>query len=262
MAFDIERPGVWFGEMPTESASKLWAVARSAAHSERQRILAICELLKAGNFAARGELQDLLRSSQDRVVRQFGLRLFCYVARHEDLSFLGELLEAEDPDDAQTLATYAHHTLSPHVVPYLFALLEECTDDSLREDIACSIQLAHPVRQEVDPTIEFEILRGIYENFAVQLTDSYSLGGKPAFAGDLTKSLITAAAQARPERIQLRRMEEPTLLSVWSGLQCPVDYMSVVDDAAFQAVMDYAKSIAAIPWQRGKKYFYGHVIDN
>ncbi len=88
----------------------------------------------------------------------------------------------------------------------------------------------------------------------------YYYMGKPVFPGDLTRSLM---AKTAPLRVRHEKMElaiEPSLLSVWSGVKCPVYYGDVITDAKFGELLNYIEALAAMPWGRGTKYFYGHEV--
>lgn len=51
------------------------------------------------------------------------------------------------------------------------------------------------------------------------------------------------------------------MLSIWSGVKCPVEYYTLVNDKLMRDVIDYVKQLSEMNWERGCKYFYGHKID-
>jgi hypothetical protein len=59
----------------------------------------------------------------------------CFVARHEDIAFIGRLAERFEHEEVETIVVTAPETLSPEIVPYLFALLEPYDDTSIEKDI-------------------------------------------------------------------------------------------------------------------------------
>jgi hypothetical protein len=52
----------------------------------------------------------------------------------------------------------------------------------------------------------------------------------------------------------------PILLSVWSGKRCPVQYETLMDEEIFQQLTDYIGTLSKRSWERGRKYFYGHIV--
>ena len=259
-ALDIRRPGVWFGEKPTQPRDDaLWVYKNS--QEEEKKLLAICELLKMGDFSLVRELQALLLTSSNAPVKEFALRLYFGVTDHRGVDFFWDLLKSPDYEAARIFALYAPHSLSPQVLPYLFALLEEFYDSVLRADIAYSIHALYPMQEEFNPNLDLETLRIQYRRASQHIEDGvYYFRGRPAFIGDLTKPLLSAAYQARARGDALKLTDEPTLVSIWSGVKCPADYSTLVDDAGLKQLMDYVSELASKPWRKGQKYFYNHPI--
>ncbi|MBG9814555.1 hypothetical protein ABD68_24275 [Bacillus endophyticus] len=88
----------------------------------------------------------------------------------------------------------------------------------------------------------------------------YYYNGEPIFPGNLTKSLVQRAFTAREQNTPVKMERIPILLSVWSGKKCPVQYEILVDEEVFQQLTDYINTLSERSWERGRKYFYGHIV--
>lgn len=255
--FDVLHPGVWFGPRPL--LSEVDSLEGVSSEVELLRIIGMH--MKAGDFSVRTSLQELLISSKLPDVRQQAIRLFCHTCRHEDIGFIRKLLNQLDHDDVLTVVVTAADTLSPEIVPFLFALLGEYAETSIKIDILTAINRLFPWGydgNELDP----DWLAERFSGFAIKLNPgSYYYAGMLSHPENLCKSLVQAAANARHRKIKFPMANIPTLLSIWSGEQCPAYYGDLVSDAKFESILDYVSRIAKMPWQQGVKYFYGHNVE-
>lgn len=254
--FNIVQPGPWFGAKHVPST----AVVAHHQSDMASTLLAICAHLKAGDFSAKPSLEAFILACTDNAIKQQAIRLYCYIAKHEDIAFLGNLLARYDHDEVETIAIYAPHTLSPQIVPYLFALLEDYEDTSIEEDILSSINRIYPFQYE-GGKLDISALSERFSQFVNNISlEKYYYERQEAFAGNQPKNLIEAAALARQQGTPFPLTDVPTLLSIWSGEKCPIFYGDTVSSPDFEAVMGFVKHIASMQWVRGAKYFYGHLI--
>ena len=254
-SFDILHPGPWFGPKP-EAAGPV----RPVPDGEKGRLTALCEALKVGDFSVRPALESFIFACSDATLKRQAIRLYCFTARHGDVEFIGRVAQRFDHDEVVTIVVTAPDTLSPEIIPYLFALLEQYQDTPVERDILSSINMLFPFGYE-GQDIGLPELADRFNGFAKALVPGqYYYGGAPVFAGVLTKTLIEAAANARHRGVKFPLTHVPTLLSVWSGERCPVYYGQPVDDLAFKDTMAYVGRIAALGWERGVKYFYGRPV--
>ncbi|BBB62099.1 hypothetical protein UNDKW_3826 [Undibacterium sp. KW1] len=255
--FDILHPGPWFGEKP----ESLDAIKSLSSDNEEARFFEICRRLKCGDFTARSELERFILSCTNEVVKRLSIRLYCYIARHQDISFLGNLLASCTHEEVFSIVIYAPHTLSLQIVPYLFALLEEYESTSIEENILSSINKICPF-EYYGGRVNIAELGERFAGFAKKMNlENYYYDGAEAFAGNLTKILIETAALARQGKMSFPLTDVPTLLSIWSGEKCPLFYGEQVADSDFESVIKFSKHIASMRWIRGKKYFYGYLIE-
>lgn len=250
--------GVWFGPAEASlSRSQLVGQLRDAT-IRTDRAVAAIELLKLGDFSAARELLNSMQA-ETPVVRAVCCAVFCSVAKHDEIQLLMEVLSESDEHDVEALALYSVHTLSLHMIPYLLALLQTWEGTWLEPKLMNALRGLCPVDNVSDGSAE-DIGRAYRDLTARMDPAGYYLWGKPVFAGDLTKALIRGVTAAKQEGRELRMFEVPMLLSVWSGIECPVGYSSAIDEAALGAVLGYVKRVARIEWRKGAKYFYGHRI--
>jgi hypothetical protein len=255
-AFDIRKPGPWFGSKTEQQH----VVEASSADSLEIMLLAICHRLKKGDWTATRALEEFYSFCTDGVLRRQAMRLYCYVATHNDIAFFGKALEKCDYDEVLTFVSYAPHTLSPEVLPYLFSLLEGYINTDLEAAILTSIDRLFPFGYE-EKAIDFAEVKEIVFGLSKSLElGKYCFDGKQAFAGDLRKNLITAVIDARHRKIPFYQTELPTLLSIWSGEMSPVFYGGILDDFDVQRTIDYVKAMSRLSWVHGCKYFYGNSV--
>jgi hypothetical protein len=248
---------VWFGDATTE----LQAVVEqqlAAAKDEISRLRLAIEALTIGGMIGKAILVDLMLQSDDQDVRDLSCRTICSVCTHEDVGVFERFLANGTEDDIETFVLYSVQSLSPRVIPYLLALLEAYEGTAIAEKIVFSLGSLFPIEAS---NIEIDRLQDWYASINAQIVpDAYYLSGKMAHPGVLTKDLITRTSEARSQRASLGLMEIPTLLSIWSGVACPVTYSTVIDDDRVKEVLEYVKTLAAMQWERGAKYFYGRRI--
>jgi hypothetical protein len=251
--FDILHPGPWFGP----KVDLLNSLEERFSENIETNFIEICSRLKSGDFSVRSSLETFILSCTDVAIKRQAIRLYCYVARHEDIVFLGDLLARCDHDEVFSIVIYAPHTLSPQIVPYLFTLLEEYEGTLVAEDILSSINKIFPFQYD-GGDVNINELGSRFAGFAKDIDiKKYYYGGVEAFAGHLTKNLIETAALARQKKIPFPLADVPTLLSMWSGEKCPVLYGEPIADVEFENVMNFSKHIASMQWRRGEKCFYG-----
>ncbi|MDM5179210.1 Imm47 family immunity protein [Massilia sp. DJPM01] len=255
-SFNIFQQGTWFGEKSDLDTTPLPA----SDNAGEAALVELCTRLKSGDFSARSALEEFIAHCEPGIVKRQALRLYSYVARHQDLAFLGQQLEHCEHDEVLSIVTYMPHTLSPEAVPYLFALHEEYEETVVDEPILTSIDSLFPFGYE-GGGVDMSELRGHFSGFARSLhPGAYYFNGVPAFAGNLTKDLLQAAAHARHDGTDFPLVDPPILLSIWSGEKCPVFFGGPVKDSDFEATMAYVSLLSTMDWVQGKKYFYGHEV--
>jgi hypothetical protein len=231
----------------------------AVAEDEDARLSVALEILKQGHFSVLGELRPLL-SSGSREVRRAASRLFADVCTHGAVQYLFEPLDlAEDPWEERTHMLSLGRTLSLGAIPLLLRYYEEREEPDLADYTVTALKtiLSLPGLHEYDLSDAARLCR----QSAAQLDPHvYHFRGKPVFAGDLTKEVIIAAGGSYKERTEFKLSFEPTLLSNFSGIACPVRYGVRVDDDLFRQLADYTKALARMPWVKGAKYFYGHRV--
>ncbi|WBS04790.1 Imm47 family immunity protein [Pseudoduganella sp. SL102] len=254
--FDILHPGPWFG--PKTDSMDL--IEKRSNEDAKTKLLELCSRLKYGDFSARSSLEGFILTCSEPAIRRQAIRLYCYIARHEDVDFLGNLLARGDHDEVFSVALYAPHTLSLQIVPYLFALLEEYDGTSIEETVLTSIGKILPLKSDSE-NADINELSASFTEFAKKCElKKYYYSGIEAFAGTLTRTLIEATAIARQKKTSFPLADIPTLLSMWSGVQCPVFYDDLISDEKFEEVMSFVSQISSMQWAHGEKYFYGYRI--
>ncbi|MFK4048903.1 Imm47 family immunity protein [Acinetobacter venetianus] len=254
--FDILKPDIWFGSKPNVDQF----IEFESPRNEKEVLSALCFSLKRGDFHKKNELESLILNSKDILLKRQAIRLYCYVATHDDVGFLRKFLAYAEHDEVFTFITYAPHTLSYNVIPLLFSLLEEYQDTVLEEDILSSINTIFPFGYEGEK-FNIDELKTIFSSFYYKIDkDGYYYDGELVFIGDLTKKLFPAIVETLQNNQEFLFIEAPTLLSIWSGSKFPVVYGQFLSEREYNLTINYIKEIAKSKWEKGSKYFYGHKV--
>jgi hypothetical protein len=253
----------WYGEKQAEGGISSLREALGKTEDAEERILLVNELLKLGDFTAKEELFKLANTVEDEKLICLCIRLICSVASHDDLLNSENLLFVSrlSEDNAAVFASCAVSTLSYDVVPYLLAMLEEWEDTDVEGTIRNSLDILLSYSDELEEDASVDEIGEYYSGLLDQVdTEQYYYYTEPAFPGSLTKGLMEKAFLSLKNKDVLKTSVLPSLLSVWSGLKCPADYHTAVTEEKLEEIMQYVKALAAMEWEKGQKYFYGHPV--
>lgn len=247
------------------SKDEIWQLFRDVS-LEEAKIVYLVDLLKLGDFSAKKEIAKLMLESSDTNIRKLSCQIFCCVATHSDIEILQNYLEQvqnnddedELEDELEDFVSFSVYTLSPGAISLLLDLLE-----TWEGDIESSIQVA---LDSFFPGLDFQNenslkeIRAFYTRKREEHQAFYVFEGEPAFPGNWTKDLLERAAIARYYGETLNQTSIPTLLSLWSGVDCPAYFVTTIDNAMFERLLIYVKKLASMKWEKGSKYFFGHKI--
>ena len=65
---------------------------------------------------------------------------------------------------------------------------------------------------------------------------------------------------ARAHEKVFKSAVDPTLLSVYSGIRCPIYYGDTISESVVKEVFEYVEKVASVEWIPGQKYFYGNLV--
>lgn len=255
--------GIWFGNYPEPEMNLHIKQDINTASNERNKILAINEALKFGDFSVKPFLFELLNTSKDENVLNLCVRLFTSTASHQDLIDSNNLrfLSWATDNTIQTFVSCSRGTLSIHIIPYLFTLLEEWDDTDVCISIRDALDGFMDFYDEIGENAGIKKIKKFCIS-KIKSTDPnmYYYEGSLSFPGELTKNLAQKAIVSLQSGQAIKTNIVPSLLSIWSGKKCPVEYDTVVTDDIYQQILRYIDSLAEMTWERGHKYFYGHEI--
>lgn len=255
--------GIWYGQIAKDiSREELWHNINNE-NDQKKKLLKIIDLFKLGDFSAKQLLVKMMNESNDYSVVNLCLRVFCSIANHSDIynSDNLELLSNSDDDVVNVFVTYSKHSLSYEVVPYLLALLEEWEETDVEVSIRDALQNILNYQEAILENASVDEIGEFFVNKRGKIEqEKYYYKGDLAFPGMLTKRLLEASAISRKFGVELKEVTIPTMLSIWSGIECPVQYYTIVNDEIMKKVVDYVKELSKINWEKGCKYFYGHKI--
>ncbi|PGZ95429.1 hypothetical protein COE51_20375 [Bacillus pseudomycoides] len=251
---------IWYGDRPVESILVLKESILNA-KTEKEVLLHLIELFKAGDFSQKQLLVQLMNHTNDERVLNLCIRIFCSIATHEDirnsdnLKFLGSASEYT----VDTFSAAAVTSLSMEIIPYLLVLLEEwdeITDTSMiiRDSIDFYINYQDIIGEEasVDDIGEF------YLKYTKKCDmEKYYFYQSLAFSGDLTKKIFERVMRAANSEEPLKMDLIPSLLSIWTGEKVPADYHTIISNDSYKDFVTYIDGLSKKSWERGQKYFYG-----
>ncbi|RPK15244.1 Imm47 family immunity protein [Priestia endophytica] len=250
---------IWYG--PSPSVGETQNIGASL--TEEGKLISLIQLFKSGDFSLKHVFIHLMNSTENEKLLNLCIHVFCSVCTHEDLRKVENLnfLSRVSEDNAYVFASCARETLSPEVVPYLLALLEEWDNTVVEEVIRDSLDYIMDYTSELNWNAPVDEIGSYYMEWRNTLLPTfYYYNREPVFPGNLTQSLVQRAFALREQNIPIKMESIPILLSVWSGTKCPVQYGTLMDEKVFQQLMDYIDTLSDGSWERGRKYFYGHIV--
>ncbi|MEK3905357.1 Imm47 family immunity protein [Paenibacillus sp. FSL R7-0179] len=175
----------------------------------------------------------------------------------EDLLFLSNLSEL----NANTFAASAVSTLSYDAIPYLLAMLEEWEDTSVEGTIRNSLDIFLDYSEELSEDATVDEIGHFYMDFIKSVDpENYYYFGEPVLPGVIAKKIIEKSVISLNQSTPVLTNVYPSLLSVWSGVRCPVQYGTIVDAELLKDVYGYVDEISKMDWEVGAKYFYGNRV--
>ncbi|KAB2494531.1 hypothetical protein F8155_08130 [Priestia endophytica] len=254
---------IWYGPAPSAEEAQNIKGSLQGKISEEECLISLIQLFKSGDFSLKHTLIHLMNSTKDEKILNLCTHVFCSVCTHEDLRKVENLnfLSRVSEGNAYVFASCARETLSPEVVPYLLALLEEWDDTIVEEVIRDSLDGIMDYTEKLNWNATVDEIGSYYMEWMNTLLPTfYYYNREPVFPGNLTQSLVQRAFTAREQDTQINMESIPILLSVWSGTKCPVQYETLMDEEVFQQLTDYIDTLLEGSWERGRKYFYGHIV--
>ncbi|MGG0382067.1 Imm47 family immunity protein [Priestia filamentosa] len=234
---------IWYGPAPSVGETQ----NIRASLTEERKLISLIQLFKSGDFSLKHVLIHLMNSTKNEEILNLCIHVFCSVCTHEDLQKVENLdfLSRVSEDNAYVFASCARETLSPEVVPYLLALLEEWEDTVVEGVIRDSLDHITDYTENLDWNANINEIGSYYMEWMKTIVPTfYYYNGEPVFPGNLTKTLVQRAFAVRGQNVPLKMESIPILLSVWSGTKCPVQYKTLIDEGVFQQLTDYIDALS------------------
>lgn len=257
-------PNGWYGPAaPLADKPRLLGELR-AARAPEEYLAASLELFKIGDFTSTSILFDLMGEVRDPGFAASALRVLQSVCTHDDLRRPENLtvLAGGEASVVQTFASGVLDTQSWEMAPYLLALADDWSghhevEDALRFGLD---ELSDYTSVLPDDAPLADIGEHVERRRSELDPERYYLGTELSFPGILTTSLARAAMSSTSSGARLGLAVEPSLLSIWSGVLCPVDASTPMDDGSVGAALAYIDHLLHQEWTPGAKYFYGHRV--
>lgn len=251
---------IWFGDKNDGMENEI-EECMQVGNEELALLLNLIKDFKKGDFSQKAKLIHLLETSENEDILNITIRLFFSVATQDDFSKINNVLIDAEQEIVDIFVSFSEESLSYQIVPYLLGLLSIWEDTELGEDISFKIgSMIGYDKATYESCSEDELGKEFVDFCKDKDLSKYYYDGKLAFAGNLSKKLIEEIMIARSSNSELKDDTIPSLLSIWSGIKCPADYYTKVDDKVANEIIAYVKQIASMNWEKGSKYFYGHKI--
>jgi hypothetical protein len=223
---------------------------------------ALCSLLddlKKGAFHTSEDWIPFL-SSDSADVRKYAVQLFADVCSHGQVDLFERALQAGDTiDEMRAILLRLGQTLSLEAIPILLAWRRDLSDSDTDEYVCQALRTILPLQEVDDFSMgSVEVERHYGEALSRLDRSLYYYRGNPVFVGDVTKELLAACYTAYNSRKPCVLVTQPQILSNFSGLRCPVAHGDSIIDLT--DIFDYVKTLAAMQWTRGIKYFFRRAV--
>ncbi|WP_302878570.1 Imm47 family immunity protein [Paenibacillus ehimensis] len=251
---------IWYSDKNDGMANEIKECIRLG-DTESVVLLELINAFKQGDFSQKTKLLDLIHTNENRDLLNVAIRLFFSVATPDDFAKIDNFLIKAEQEIVPVFVSFAEESLSYQIIPSLLGLLSIWEDTELGEDISYKIGSMIGYDKATYELCSVDELGNEFITFCKDKDlEKYYYDGELAFPGHLTKMLIEETMIARSSNSELKNDTIPSLLSIWSGIKCPADYYTKVDDKIAGQILEYVKQIASMKWEKGCKYFYGHKI--
>ncbi|MNC40660.1 hypothetical protein D3C75_893850 [compost metagenome] len=140
-------------------------------------------------------------------------------------------------------------------------MLEEWEDTNVEGTIRNTLDIFLNYSDELNEEATVDEIGNFYLDFIKQVDlDNYYYYSTPVFPGNLAKKIIEKSITSVNDGVPVRTNVIPTLLSIWSGVKCPVQHDTVVDNKILDEIYQYVAMLSKMKWETGVKYFYGHRV--
>jgi hypothetical protein len=218
--------------------------------------------LKRGRFAAVEELRRFV-AHRSYEIREFARQLLADTCNHEQVAIFSAAMGAiADPTELRRIVLHLGECLSPCAIAIMDKLNRTYGED---EETAEDILLSTGVLFDPDETFNTPADQHSIEQLLRMAQGRLPAGcyyyhGRPAFLGDVSKELVTAALISNRERRPVMLVSQNQILTSSTGVTCPVEHGQIVTDEDMEAVFAYVEAVGRFPWNKGAKYFFRHQV--
>lgn len=247
---------VWFGKIGEYNSAEYSDLAV-------KKLLIILAEFQQGNFAQISELPRISQSSSNNDIRKFALRLFLSAASHNDLMMLSDMIDETSENDVSDFCYFSESSLSLQTLPYLLAILETWEGTNVGKMVCQTIGYIIDFLPAQDGECSLDEVASECKMFLnTHDQEKYYYAGNEFFVGNLTKQLVNEAMMCKAQGKLYYSDQVPSILSIVTGIKCPVQPGIQITDVVIERIMRYIKVLSARKWMSGCKYFYGNIIKN
>jgi hypothetical protein len=247
-----------FGSFPYKRS---WYLDVAEPRPETEELLCLLSEFKKGDFKNVDSLAPLM-SSASLDVRKYALQLFADVCANEQVHLAEQALHAAPSlDEVRHVLFRLGETFSLRAIPLLLEWREELGDSDTDEYVSDALGKLMPLPGVDERTAgELDLISLYTSQIKKQDASLYFYRGRPIFVGDVTKELIVRCTVAYKEKRNCMISMRSQILSNFSGIECPVVPGQLILDADMENVFSYVQRLAAMKWERGKKYFFQYEV--
>lgn len=247
---------VWFGKIGEYTSVEY-------SDSSMKKLLEILAVFQKGDFSQITELPKISKSSSNTDVRRLALRLFLSAASHNDMILLSDMIDETSENDVNDFCYFSESSLSLQTLPYLLAMLETWEGTDVGEIVCQTIGyiIDCPSAQDGDCSPD-EVADECKLFLDTHDPQKYYYAGSEFFIGNFTKQLLNEVMTCKAQGKPYYSGQISSILSIATGIKCPVQPGVQITDLVAEKVMRYVKIVSAKKWMPGCKYFYGNIITN
>lgn len=247
---------VWFGKIGEYNSTEY-------SDSSVKKLLEILAAFQKGDFSQITELPKISQLSSNTDVRRFALRLFLSAASHNDMMLLSDMIDETSENDVNNFCYFSESSLSLQTLPYLLAMLETWEGTDLGEMVCQAIGYTIDYSSAQDGECSLDEVADECKLFLeTHDPQKYYYAGTEFFVGDFTKQLVNEVMICKAQGKPYYSDQISSILSIATGIKCPVQPGIQITDLVSEKVMRYVKVVSAKKWILGYKYFYGNIIKN
>lgn len=224
--------------------------------ADEKSLEALLVQFQSGNFSQKTKIYDLM-SSNDRDIQKCAAVIGGLVGTNKEIECIFDNVEKWEDTEVQYFIAYSVYFLASNIGKFLFDMYDEWEETYVCSAIENSLSyyLGIEMDEEIGEAIQY------YD----EIKDSFDIN-KYYFNGELIDYdfvcyyVLEQARYSFYQKIEIGAFTEISILTIVSGLICPVNSHTIIDQESMVKLGNYLDKIKDMGLSEGEKYFWGHQI--